>query len=32
MTAPLEMGAWTTSRVYLMIYLQNITNIDKICD
>ena len=32
MTAPLEMVALTTSRIYLMIYLIDITNIDKICD
>ena len=32
MAAPLEMVALTTSRIYLMIFLINITNIDKICD
>ena len=32
MTAPLEMFALTTSRIYLMIYLIDSTNIDKICD
>ena len=31
MTAPLEIEL-TTSRIYLMIYLIDITNIDKICD
>ena len=31
-TAPLQMVALTTSWIYLMIYLINITNIDKICD
>ena len=29
MTAPLEMVTLTTSRIYLMIYLINITNIDN---
>ena len=32
MTVPLEMVALTTSRIYLMIYLIDITHIDKICD
>ena len=32
MTAPLEMVAFTTSGIYLMIYLIDIANIDKICD
>ena len=32
MTAPLEMVALTTSRIYLMIYLIDITNIEKNCD
>ena len=32
MAAPLEMVALTPSRIYLMIYLKDITNIDKICD
>ena len=32
MTAPLDMVALTTSRIDLMIYLIDITNIDKICD
>ena len=32
MTTPLEMVALTTLRTYLMIYLIDITNIDKICD
>ena len=34
MTAPLEMVALTTSRIYLVIYLIYIyiANIDKICD
>ena len=32
LTSPLEMVALTTSRIYLMIYLIDITNIDKICD
>ena len=32
MTAPLEMVALTTSRIYLMIYFTDITNIDKICN
>ena len=31
MTTPLDMVALTTSRIYLMIYLIDITNIDKIC-
>ena len=31
-TAPFEMVALTTSRTYFMIYLIDITNIDKICD
>ena len=30
--APLKMVALTTSRIYLMIYLIDITHIDKICD
>ena len=30
--APLEIAALTTSRINLMIYLIDITNIDKICD
>ena len=29
MTVPFEMVAMTTSRIYLMIYLIDITNIDK---
>ena len=32
LTAPLEVVPLTTSRIYLMIYLIDITNIDKICD
>ena len=32
MIAPLEMVTLTTSRIYLMIYLIDITNIDKMCD
>ena len=32
MAAPLKMVALTTSRIYLMVYLIDITNIDKICD
>ena len=32
LTATLEIVALTTSRIYLMIYLIDITNIDKICD
>ena len=32
MSAPLEMVALTTSRIYLMIYFIYVTNIDKICD
>ena len=32
MTAPLEMVAFTTSRIYLTINLIDITIIDKICD
>ena len=32
MTVPLEMVALATSRIYLMIYLIDITYIDKICD
>ena len=32
MTVPLEMVALTTSRIYLMIYVIDITHIDKICD
>ena len=32
MTAPLELVALITSRIYLMIYLIDITNIDKVCD
>ena len=31
MTGLLEMVALTTSRIYLMIYLIDSTNIDKIC-
>ena len=31
MTAPSEMVAFITSQIYLMIYLIDITNIDKIC-
>ena len=30
--APLKIVAFTTSRIYLMIYLIDITHIDKICD
>ena len=30
MTAPLEIAALTTSQIYLMVYLIDITNIDKI--
>ena len=29
---PLKIVALTTSRIYLMIYLKDITHIDKICD
>ena len=32
MNAPLEMVALATSWIYLMIYLIDITNVDKICD
>ena len=32
MTAPLKLVALTTSQIYLMIYIKDITNIDKICD
>ena len=32
MTAPLELVALTTSHIYLMTYLIDITNIDKIFD
>ena len=32
MTAPLEIVALTTSRIHLMNYLIDVTNIDKICD
>ena len=32
MTAPFEMVALTTSRIYLMMYLIDITDVDKICD
>ena len=32
MTAPLEMVTLTTSWIYLMIYLKDVTNIDKIYD
>ena len=32
MTAPLEMVVLTTSWIYLMLYLIDITNIEKICD
>ena len=32
MHAPLEMVAFTTSRIYVMLYLIDIINIDKICD
>ena len=32
MAVPLEMVALTTSRIYLIVYLIDITNIDKICD
>ena len=32
MTAPLKMVALTTLRIHLMIYLTEVTNIDKICD
>ena len=31
-TEPLEMVALTTSRIYLMIYLKDVANIDKKCD
>ena len=31
MTAPLEMVAWATSRIYLIIYLNDITNIENKC-
>ena len=30
--APLKMVTLTTSQIYLMIYLIDITHIDKICD
>ena len=32
MTSPLEMIALTTSRNYSMVYLIDITSIDKTCD
>ena len=32
LTAPLKMVALTTTRYLLMIYLIDISNIDKICD
>ena len=32
LTPPLKMVALTTTRNFLMIYLLDITNIDKICD
>ena len=32
LTAPLEMATLITLRIYLMIYLIDITNIAKICD
>ena len=32
LTASLEIVALTTLRIYLMIFLVDITNIDKICD
>ena len=32
LTSPLEIVALSTSLIYLMIYLIDITNIDKICD
>ena len=32
MSASLKMNALTTSRIYLMLYLIDITNIDKIYD
>ena len=32
MTAPLEMVALTTSQILLLVYLIDITYIDKICD
>ena len=32
LTVPMEMVALTTLRIYFMIYLIDITNIDKICD
>ena len=32
LTAPLKMVALPTSRIYLMIYLIDISNNDKICD
>ena len=32
MPAPLEMVALTTSHIYLMIYLLDITNMEKICN
>ena len=32
MTMTLEMVAFSTSRIYLIIYLIDITGIDKICD
>ena len=31
LTLPLEKAALTTSRIYFMIYVLDITNIDKIC-
>ena len=32
MTAPFQMVALTSSRIYLLIYLIDITNIDKLFD
>ena len=32
MTVPLEIVALTTSWIYLIIYLIDSTNIDKLCD
>ena len=32
MSVPLEMEALITSQIYLIIYLIDITNINKICD
>ena len=32
LTAPLEMVALTTSEIYLMIYLMDVTSIDKTCN